>query len=55
MEDYAESFYAFERECVDVMFGRREPPRTVEEYLRTLACTFAAYESADRAIIVETP
>jgi predicted dehydrogenase len=55
MVDYADSFYAFERECVDAMLSRGKAPRRVEEYLRTLVCTFAAYDSAEQGAIVEIP
>jgi predicted dehydrogenase len=55
MDDYADSFYAFERECVDVMLGCRKPSRTVAEYMPTLECTFAAYASAEHGASVEIP
>ena len=55
MEDYADSFYYFERECVQAMLGCGKTPRTAEEYLRTLICTFAAYESLRRGEIVGVP
>jgi predicted dehydrogenase len=55
MSDYVESFYLLERECVDVMLGRRAAPeQTADEHLKTLACTFAAYESIETGNIVET-
>jgi len=53
MTDYADSFYAFERECADAMLKGVKAPRTVEEYLRTLVCTFAAYEAAEQGTICE--
>jgi D-apiose dehydrogenase len=55
MEDYADSFYAFERECANAMLGCGQAARAVEEYLRTLECTFAAYDSAAQGAIVEIP
>jgi predicted dehydrogenase len=56
MEDYADSFYYFERQCVDAMLGGPgTAARTVEDYLPTLVCTFAAYESVNRGAIVEIP
>jgi predicted dehydrogenase len=53
MEDYADSFYFFERQCVDAMLGRGGAVRTVEEYMQTLVCTFATYESVEHGTIVE--
>lgn len=52
-DDYVESFYLFERECADAMLGRGRIAQTGEENLQTLACTFAAYESAAAARPVE--
>jgi D-apiose dehydrogenase len=52
MDDYAESFFAFERECADIMLGKGGGARTVEEYLRTLTCAFAAYDSAREGALV---
>ena len=51
--DYVESFYLLERECVDAMLGRRAVTQTGAEHLRTLAATFAAYESAATGRVVE--
>lgn len=49
MAEYTESFYLLERECADYMLGRRDSVvQTAEEHLRTLACAWAAYESARR-------
>ena len=46
MDAYVESFYLFERECTDAMLGLRPGVvQTADEHLKTLACTFAAYES----------
>ena len=54
--DYIESFYLLQRECVDVMLGLRPAVvQTLGEHLRTLRCTFAAYESARTGQIVEIP
>ncbi len=52
-DDYVESFYLFERECVEAMLGRGPVTQTGAEHLRTLACTFAAYEAAARRSVVE--
>lgn len=57
-DDYVESFYLFERELANAMTGRASPTQTGPaqsgaENLRTLICTFAAYESARRGGIVE--
>ncbi len=53
-DDYLESFYLFQRECVDVMLGRRSGvEQTAEEHLKTLACTFAAYQSAAHGGLME--
>lgn len=47
MEAYIDSFYLLQRECVDAMLRRRSGvTQTAHEHLKTLACTFAAYESA---------
>jgi predicted dehydrogenase len=50
---YVESFYLFERECVDAMLGRGVIRQTGEEHLRSLTCTFAAYDSARGGAVVE--
>jgi D-apiose dehydrogenase len=47
-DDYVESFFLLERECVDAMLGRGPLVQTGAEHLKTLAATFAAYESAAR-------
>lgn len=52
-DDYVESFYLLERECVDAMLGRRAAAQTGTEHLRTLAATFAAYEAAATGKVVE--
>ena len=46
-DEYVESFYLFERECADAMLGRGSVVQTGEQHLKTLACTFAAYRSAE--------
>ena len=51
--DYVESFYLLERECVDAMLGNGAYHRPVAQHLRTLAATFAAYESAATGRVVE--
>jgi D-apiose dehydrogenase len=49
MDAYVDSFYLLQRECTDRMLGRRDSiTQTVEEHLKTLRCTFAAYQSARR-------
>lgn len=54
--DYVESFYLLERECVDAMLGRRGGVvQTAREHLKTLACAFAAYESAARGAFLKIP
>ncbi|HZN10739.1 MAG TPA: Gfo/Idh/MocA family oxidoreductase [Blastocatellia bacterium] len=47
-EDYAESFYLLQRECVDAMLGRGAVTQTLAENLKTLAATFAAYAAAQQ-------
>ena len=47
-QDYVDSFYLLQRECADVMLGRRASViQTAGEHLRTLRCTFAAYDAAE--------
>ena len=45
-DDYEESFYLFERECVESMLTGKPVTQSGLENLRTLASTFAAYASA---------
>lgn len=52
-DEYVESFYLFERECTDAMLGKGRVEQTGEEHVRTLACTFAAYEAARTGAPVE--
>jgi predicted dehydrogenase len=54
-DDYIESFYLFERECTDAMLGWGRIVQTVQEHLRTLGATFAAYESCSRKAVVDIP
>jgi hypothetical protein len=51
--EFVESFYVFERQCVDAMLGRGHVEQTAAEYMKTFTCTFAAYESARTGRIVE--
>lgn len=52
--DYEDSFYLFQRDCVDAMLSGNTADiiQTGRENLRTLACTFAAYDSAGQHRIV---
>jgi len=52
-DEYVESFYLLEREHVDAMLGLARVVQTAQEHLRTLACTFAAYESAARRQVID--
>lgn len=52
-EDYTESFHSFQRECVEAMLGDGAVTQTGVEHLKTLTCTFAAYEAAERKKIVD--
>jgi len=52
-DEYVESFYLFERECVDCMLTGRAPVQSGAENLRTLASTFAAYRAAAEGRIVD--
>jgi predicted dehydrogenase len=52
-DEYLESFYFFERQCADTMLGRGTVEQTGVEHLRSLICTFAAYEAARTSKIVE--
>jgi D-apiose dehydrogenase len=47
-DDYVESFYLFQRDCADAMLNGVPVTQTGEENIKTLICTFAAYESAKR-------
>jgi predicted dehydrogenase len=52
--DYEDSFYLFQRDCVDAIVSGNTADivQTGRENLRTLVCTVAAYESADRQRVV---
>ena len=50
--DYTESFYRFERECVDSMLYGQSVTQSAAENLKTLTCTFAAYAAAEQGTIV---
>lgn len=52
-DDYAQSFYSFERECVEAMLDGGAVTQTGVENLKTLACTFAAYKAAERNEIID--
>jgi predicted dehydrogenase len=45
-DDYVESFYLFERECVDCMLTGKPVTQSGPENLTALTCTFAAYAAA---------
>jgi predicted dehydrogenase len=45
-DDYAESFYAFQREFITSLLEGSPPPQAAHDNIRTLLATFAAYESA---------
>jgi predicted dehydrogenase len=52
-DDYAESFYLFQRECADAMLNGGAVTQTGAANLRTLASTFAAYEAATAGKVIE--
>jgi len=52
-DDYVESFYLLERECVDAMLGRGHIVQTGEEHLKTLTRTFAGYQAARQGALVD--
>jgi predicted dehydrogenase len=52
-DDYVESFYRFERECVDCMLTGKPVTQSGARNFQTLAATFAAYRSAETSRIVE--
>ena len=55
MDDYAESFYAFERAFADAMLGSGPVPQPASENLRTLEMTFAAYAAAEKGGTIQWP
>ncbi len=46
-DDYVESFYRLERECVDCMLTGKPATQSGTRNFRTLATTFAAYKAAE--------
>ena len=52
-DQYVDSFYLFQRECVDAMLGQGTIVQTAEEHLKSFVCTAAAYESARTGKVVE--
>lgn len=53
-DDYDESFCELERECADVTLGHRAgTTQTATEQLKSMACTFAAYESTACGAVAE--
>ena len=52
-EDYVESFYRLERECVDCMRTGKPAIQSGARNLQTLAATFAAYAAADAGRAIE--
>jgi predicted dehydrogenase len=52
-DDYVESFFRFERECVDSMLTGKPVTQSGARNLQTLAATFAAYRSAETGQLVE--
>jgi predicted dehydrogenase len=52
-DDYVESFYLFERECVECMLSGKPITQSGAENLKTLGCTFAAYAATEQGRIVE--
>jgi D-apiose dehydrogenase len=52
-DDYVESFYLLERECVDCMRSGKPAPQSGPENLKTLASTEAAYVAAELGALVE--
>jgi D-apiose dehydrogenase len=51
--DYVESFYLFQRECVDAIMTGAAVRQTGLENLRTLAGAFAAYDAAATGAVIE--
>ncbi|MGH6611584.1 MAG: Gfo/Idh/MocA family protein, partial [Burkholderiaceae bacterium] len=54
-DDYVESFYLFQRDCVAAMLNRGTVTQTGAENLRTLVSTFAAYQAIKEATIIALP
>jgi predicted dehydrogenase len=55
LDDYVDSFHAFERECADAMLSGSGVIQTARENLKTLACTFAAYAAAESGRAMDLP
>ncbi len=51
-DDFAESFYLFQRDCVDAMLSGRAVTQTGVENLKTLLLTFAAYRASDEGRVL---
>jgi predicted dehydrogenase len=52
-DDYVESFYVFERECVDCMLSGRPVTQSGRRNFQTLATTFASYRAAETGHVIE--
>jgi D-apiose dehydrogenase len=52
-EDFCESFYLLQRDQADAMLHGSPPPQPAADNLKTLAATFAAYDSAAQATPVD--
>lgn len=55
MDDYEESFYAFERAFADAMLGFGAAPQPASDNLLTLEMTFAAYAAAGKGAPLRWP
>ena len=51
-DDFVESFYLFQRDCVDAMLSGRAITQTGVENLKTLLLTFAAYTASDEGRVL---
>lgn len=54
-DDYVESFYLFQRDCVAAMLNRGTVSQTGAANLKTLVSTFAAYQAIENGMIVPIP
>jgi predicted dehydrogenase len=52
-DDYVESFYQFERECVDCILAGTPVTQSAARNFQTLAATFAAYQAAEVGQLLE--
>jgi predicted dehydrogenase len=52
-DDYAESFYMFQREFANSILTSSPPPQPAADNLQSLAATFAAYDAAQSGRVVE--